>query len=69
MVAEGLNIRFDGNALTADGAERIELYSLQGAKMASVSGSYMEVSVESGLYIAVATDADGKRGVLKIIVK
>jgi len=69
VAAEGLNIRFDGNALTADGAERIELYSLQGAKMASVSGSYMEVSVESGLYIAVATDADGKRGVLKFVVK
>lgn len=69
VVANGMNIRFDGNALTAEGAERIELYSLQGAKMASVKGDYMEVSVGSGLYIAVATGADGKRGVLKIVVK
>ena len=69
VVADGMNIRFDGNALTAEGAERIELYSLQGAKMASVKGDYMEVSVGSGLYIAVATGADGKRGVLKIVVK
>lgn len=69
VAAEGLNIRFDGNALTANGAERIELYNLQGEKVASVTGGYMEVSVESGLYVAVATDATGKRGVLKIIVK
>lgn len=68
-VTNETSIRFAGNAVIAEGATSIALYNMQGVLVDSVAGDRMDITVANGFYIAVATDATGKRSVLKIAVR
>lgn len=59
----------NGN-IYASGATNIEVYSINGVKVAKANSDIVEVgTVSTGIYIVVATDAAGNRATEKIIVK
>lgn len=65
VVDNAAAISFDGSAVAAEGAF-IEIFTTAGVRLAA---AYDRVSVESlakGVYVAVATTADGARSTLKI---
>lgn len=59
---------YDGSTLRADGCALL-LYNLQGMPVAEGRDALDVTSLESGVYVAVATDADGTRRTLKINVR
>lgn len=59
---------YDGRTLRAEGCA-LALYSLQGTEVAAAHDSLDTASLQPGVYVAVATGADGKRHPLKINVR
>lgn len=59
---------YDGSTLHAEGCT-IALYNLQGTEVADGIDSLDTASLQPGVYVAVATGADGKRHTLKINVR
>lgn len=59
---------YDGRTLRAEGCA-LALYSLQGTEVAAGHDSLDTASLQPGVYVAVATGADGKRHTLKINVR
>lgn len=69
-VANGLLIMPGNGSISANGAVRMSVYSLDGNAVANVNGSSVSTSqMGSGMYIVVATDADGNRSTAKVIVR
>ena len=64
-VTTGPAISFTGTEVIADGCE-ITLYTLAGTAVAHGNGTVSTAALEKGVYIAVATAADGTRRTLKI---
>lgn len=65
-LASGIAIAVDGNLISAEGAESIEVFNIQGAKVAASCGN--AVQAEKGLYI-VRASAAGKTSVAKVSVR
>lgn len=56
-----------GTALSAEGAQRMTLYSINGCQMESVKGDTIEMNrLQRGTYIVVATAKDGSRQIMKL---
>ena len=63
-------IHVAGGVVTADNAVRIEVFGINGNKVASAGGSRAEVgSLPAGVYVVVATDAAGKRSTVKVVLR
>ena len=70
VAAEKNGVCYDGKAVCATDAVKVELYSMTGVKVASVKGNALQVtSVTAGVYVVVATDANGATETAKIVVK
>ena len=64
------DIHVAGGVVTADNAVRIEVFGINGNKVASAGGSRAEVgSLPAGVYVVVATDAAGKRSTVKVVLR
>ena len=61
-------LAFDGRIVTAEGCA-ISLYAVSGAKAAQGFGSVDASQLPAGVYVAVATAADGARSQLKLAVR
>ena len=62
IVADNIAIHVADNVVIAEGASRIELYSANGMRIAYTLDSHLNIAgIQSGIYIAVATDAQGNR--------
>ena len=77
-VAQIVSVEAEGNTavavihcmVTADNAVRIEVFGINGNKVASAGGSRAEVgSLPAGVYVVVATDAAGKRSTVKVVLR
>lgn len=67
---DGFAIIYSGSSVYAVGADKLELYSINGNRVAYVAGDSLDVAgLGSGIYVAVATKADGTRKVEKVAVK
>ncbi len=66
--SEGVAITYDGNAVVAPGA-MISIYNISGVEVANGRDSVVASSLSKGVYVAVATAADGSRSTLKISVR
>lgn len=66
--ADALAIRYADGVVTADGAARIDAFSITGALVGSARADRLSVDAK-GLLIVVATGADGNRTISKIIAK
>lgn len=57
-------------AVTAEGAQRLEAYTLSGSRVASVSGQRLATDrLGKGIFVVVATAANGAKTAAKVIVK
>ena len=59
---------YDGMTVTADGCD-ITLWSMAGTAVATGKGAVDVTTLAGGVYVAVATTADGRRMTLKINVR
>jgi hypothetical protein len=70
VVADKVKIAFDGQKLTVSGAVTVELYSIAGVRVAMSNSNELSVNgVATGVYVVVATDANGVKTAAKIVVK
>ena len=70
IVTENMSIVQNGRNIIANGAERIEIYNLNGVCVAKANGSEMSVSnLSNGIYIAAAYNANGCRTTAKLIIR
>lgn len=70
VVAEKSGVKFDGTSIVATGAVKVELYSIAGVKVAMNNGEELLMNgVTAGVYVVVATDAEGAKTTAKIMVK
>ncbi|MEE1337766.1 MAG: T9SS type A sorting domain-containing protein [Muribaculaceae bacterium] len=70
VVADKVKIAFDGQKLTVSGAATVELYSIAGVRVAKSNSDELSVNgVATGVYVVVATDANGAKTAAKIVVK
>lgn len=64
------DIHVAGGVVTAAEAVHIDVFSINGNKVASAGGSRAEVgSLPAGVYVVVATDAAGKRSTVKVVLR
>ncbi len=68
VVRPSISISFTGNAVVAQDC-RIEIYSTAGMAVAAGNGSVAVDSLSAGVYVAVATDMQGNRSSIKIVVR
>ena len=69
-VAEGLAIKFDGESIVANGANAINVVALDGKTAAKANGNTVATGrLAKGVYVVVATGADGKKTSSKIVIK
>ena len=61
-------VTFDGQTVRAEGC-KIQIVNLQGVSVASGADALSASSLPTGVYVAVATDANGARHTLKISVR
>ena len=67
---DDMEISVSGRSITAPSAVRIEVFGISGNKVASAAGGRADVSsLPSGIYVVAATDAAGKREVVKVVLK
>lgn len=70
VTTEKLSIQLNGRNITAVGATAIEVYSLNGTLASKASGnSLTATTLANGVYVVVATAADGSHTTAKIVVK
>lgn len=67
-VSAAKTITFDGRVIEADGCA-ISLYAVSGVKVAQGFGTLDVTALQNGVYVAVATAADGTRSQLKLAVR
>lgn len=66
----GTGIVVSGRSITAPSAMRIDVFGISGNNVASAAGGRADVSsLPSGVYVVAATDAAGKREVVKVVLK
>ncbi len=66
----GMNIRFNGQNITADGANAISVVTLDGKTAAQTAGNSVATGrLAKGVYVVVATTNDGKKTTSKIVIK
>ena len=64
------DLRYDGKMIEVTDAQRISLYNMQGVMVATCKGFTLDVtSTASGIYVAVAMDAQGNNITRKIVIK
>ncbi len=69
-VAEGLAIKFNGESIVTNGASSISVVALDGKTAAKANGNAIGASrLGKGVYVVVATGADGKKTSSKIVIK
>ena len=69
MAAESaLVITFDGTAVSAEDAI-IELYTIDGKKVAAARNSISLTSLANGIYVVTAKDAAGNKATKKFILQ
>lgn len=56
--------------IKAEGASTISVYAANGSQVAKASGSQVATSqIGKGVFVVVATDADGNKQTAKVIIK
>ncbi len=66
----GLDIRFNGQNITANGANAISVIALDGKTAAQAAGNSVATGrLAKGVYVVVATANDGKKTTSKIVIK
>ena len=64
------SVNYDGYSVWCNDANYIYMYDLQGNCVASINASALNVStMNAGVYIVVAIDANGESNVRKIVIK
>ena len=64
------NIKFNGAEIECEGANKISVYGINGICLANATADKLSVSnLDKGIYIVVATTADGTRTTKKIFKK
>ena len=70
VVKNQAEVSYDGKEITATGAEKIEIYTISGLKVAETAGTAIETAnLASGIYLVVVTDERGMRESVKVGVK
>lgn len=70
IVTESMTIVQNGRNIIANGAERMEIYNLNGVCVAKANGSELSVSnLSNGIYIAAAYNANGGRTTAKLVIR
>ena len=62
-------ITFDNNTISADEAVAIEVYNINGAKVALGASTIDTANLNKGIYLVVVTDATGAKKTSKIVIK
>lgn len=68
IIAPEVEINYNGNTIEAGDAVAIEIYNLNGVKVASGDATINASNLQKGIYIVVATDATGIKKTTKIAV-
>ena len=64
-----VEINYNGSVINAGEAVEIEVYNINGAKVASGASTIDASNLQKGIYVVVATDATGAKKTAKIAVK
>ena len=68
--AQNVNIIYRGGVVSAEGAKKIDLFNISGALVCGANADQLSVSnIEKGIYVVVATDANGRRTAKKIAIR
>ena len=62
-------ITFDNNTISADEAVAIEVYNINGAKVALGASTIDTANLNKGIYLVVVSDATGAKKTSKIVIK